>query len=70
MNDMMRNFGDPFAMHPHALEGPRDPRGDHRQRNQQELMPHSGFMGDMMGPMSMFSNMDSMFRNMHRQMVS
>ena len=61
MNDMM-NFRDPFSMgHHHVLE---EARPNHRHRQQQTLVPHSGFMG-----MSMFSNMDSMFRDIHRQMV-
>ena len=75
MNAMMRNFGDPFGMGPrmhphmgnHALEGPR---GLQRNRERQDLVPHHGFMNDMMGPMCLFSNMDSMFRDMHRGTVS
>ena len=63
MNDMMRNFPDPFSMGHRALEGPA---GSQRHRQQQGLVPHSGFMGQM----GLFSNMDSMFRDMHRQMVS
>ena len=63
MNDMMSNFGYPFAMGHHALEGPARSQ---RHRQQQDLMPHPGFMGQM----GLFSNMDSMFRDMHRQMVS
>jgi len=62
MNDMM-NFRDPFGMgHHHALE---EPIANRRHRQQQDLVPHSGFMG-----MNMFSNMDSMFRDIHRQMES
>lgn len=63
MNDMMRNFPDPFSMGHRALEGPA---GSQRHRQQQGLVPHSGFMGQM----GLFSNMDSMFRDMHRQMES
>ena len=64
MNDMMMgSFRDPFGMGSHpALEAPM---GNQRHRQQHDLVPHSGFMG----PMSIFSNMDSMFRDMHRHMV-
>lgn len=66
MPSMMRSFRDPFSMSPYALEGPRR---NMRDRERQDLVPHAGFMNDMMGPMSLFSNMDSMFSNMQRQMV-
>ena len=67
MNSMMRNFGDPFGMiNHHSLEAPRDSRGRGQQRQQRQrddmLMP--------MPHMDIFSHMDSMFSNMHRNFVS
>ena len=63
MNNMMRNFGDPFGMsNHHALEAPRDARGRGQQRQQQR--------DGMVMPMDIFSHMDSMFGNMHRNFVS
>eukprot|EP00112_Aurelia_sp_Birch-Aquarium-sp1_P011339 Seg2385.2 transcript_id=Seg2385.2/GoldUCD/mRNA.D3Y31 product="Myeloid leukemia factor 1" protein_id=Seg2385.2/GoldUCD/D3Y31 len=60
MNNMMRNFGDPFGMGNHpALEAPHELRGRDQQRQRPRddmLMPH----------MDMFSHMNSMFGNMHR----
>eukprot|EP00795_Rhopilema_esculentum_P006691 gene6691-12248_t len=78
MNNMMRDFGDPFGMGHRALNAPDEFRGRegghqrhpqrHPQRQTQDLMPHSHLMGGMMDPMNMFSQMDSMFRNMHSNM--